>query len=450
VIGCSTISDDGKMAISGSCDGSVWIWDAQTGMAIGKPLTGHNDAVLSVAVSSDGTRIISGFADETIRIWDVKTGEQVGGPLQGHTGGVRSVAFSPNEKHIVSGSLDATIRIWDTETGEQLRTLQGHHGSVLSVATDGRCVVSGSADLTIRMWDIETGEQVGESLTGHTDSVISVAISSARKWIVSGSDDGTVRIWDMETHSPVRQLSAKRYVWSVTVSDEGDIIAAAASETVLIWNMNALDAEPLLLSSLTNGPVLSVALSRDGIFLSVSGSNDVTMRVCDLDIERILAGNTKLREVLDKRMDVLVTLTTTGKQPLCRLSSPPFLLVCIVFGRSAFAKIDDAAATVLQLLHDTYTRDNIVDADQQRRSIEVLLNALVLCRPTETDRKKFADLSLRGFVIESGKRVPVMRKAAKEALKKLTGAWLNFLGWLYQVTNLLSIDCQHRSLDTPA
>jgi hypothetical protein len=153
----------------------------------------------------------------------------------------------------------------------------------------------------------------------------------------------------------------------------------------------------------------------------------MTMRVCDLDIERIMVGNLTLREVLDRRTDVLTTLITTGKQLLHRSNPFPFLFVHLVTGSSAFAKINNAIATVLQFSHDLCTRDNVV-ADLQYRSIEVLLNTLAFCHPTEEDRKIFADLSLRGFVIEMGKRVPAIRKAAKKVLKKFgTGEWLNFV-----------------------
>ena len=98
-----------------------------------------------------------------------------------------------------------------------------------------------------------------------------------------------------------------------------------------------------------------------------------------------------------------------------------------VFGRSALAKIDNAVATLLSVLYDTYTRDN-ADLNLQRRSIELLVEALAACRPTELDRKIFADLNLKGFVVETGKRVPVIYKTAKEVLKKFgTSEWLNFL-----------------------
>ena len=55
--------------------------------------------------------------------------------------------------------------------------LTGHTNLVRSVAysPDGRYIVSGSDDRTIRIWDALTQRQIGNPLTGHTNSVISVA-----------------------------------------------------------------------------------------------------------------------------------------------------------------------------------------------------------------------------------------------------------------------------------
>ena len=134
-------SPDGERIVSGSCDKTVRLWDADTGQPIGQPLTGHTDEVNSVAFSPDGTRIVSGSDDNTVRVWDADTGQPIGQPLTGHTDEVNSVAFSP----------------------------------------DGTRIVSGSGDKTVRLWDADTGQPIGEPLTGHTDEVYERGVQPRRQ-----------------------------------------------------------------------------------------------------------------------------------------------------------------------------------------------------------------------------------------------------------------------------
>ncbi|KZO90470.1 hypothetical protein CALVIDRAFT_602933 [Calocera viscosa TUFC12733] len=193
---------DNRRIISGSYDKTVRVWDAETGEAVGNPLTAHRGGVTSLAFSRDNRRIVSGSLDRTVRIWDAETGEAVGDPLIGHNDSVTSVAFSPDSRRIVSGSRGNTIRIWNVETGEAaVNPLSGHSDIVESVAfsPDNRRIASGSKDNTVRIWDAEGGQAVGHPLMAHNDAVTSVAFSSDNQRIVSGSLDDTIRIWDAET-----------------------------------------------------------------------------------------------------------------------------------------------------------------------------------------------------------------------------------------------------------
>ena len=78
--------------------------------------------------------------------------------------------------------------------------LSGHTDSVTSVAwswNDSK-IVSGSMDNTVNIWNAVTG-QIIKTLLGHTDSVNSVAWSHDGLRIVSGSFDNTVKIWNAVT-----------------------------------------------------------------------------------------------------------------------------------------------------------------------------------------------------------------------------------------------------------
>jgi WD40 repeat protein len=126
-----------------------------------------NAGVTSVALSPDRKCIACGLDDGTIQVWDIDTGEALCPPLQGHTTLVASVAFLPDGRRIISGSYDTTVRVWDVKTGKPLGSpFQGHTNYIWSVAIslDGKCIVLGLDDMTIRVWDMETGKAFGTPL----------------------------------------------------------------------------------------------------------------------------------------------------------------------------------------------------------------------------------------------------------------------------------------------
>ena len=160
-----------------------------------------------------------------------------------------------------------------------LQTLTGHTGSVNSVAlsADGQTLASGSYDETIKVWNLSTGQEV-RTLTGHTDVVWSVAISADGQTLVSGSWDQTIKVWNLSTGQEVRTLTGHTdAVYSVAISADGQTLVSGSSDrTIKVWNLST-GQEMRTLKGHT-GSVDSVALSADGQTL-VSGSNDKTIKV---------------------------------------------------------------------------------------------------------------------------------------------------------------------------
>ncbi|KAG2343052.1 WD40 repeat-like protein [Suillus weaverae] len=283
-----TFSPDGYRIVSGSYDNTVRVWDAKTGEALGSPLQGHTSHVLSVAISPDGRCIVSGSEDKTIRVWDMETGNAFGTPLQGHMSRVQSVTISPDGTRIVSGSDDNTIQVWDMETGKALGSpLRGHTSGVQSVtiSPNGKHIASGSEDSTIQVWDMETGKALGAPFQGHTGSVLSIVFSPDENHIVSGSIDQTIRVWDAKTGvalgSPLQGHTS--YVRSVTISSDGShIVSGSEDKTIRVWDADTImgKASVAALQSQT-ASINSVAISPDGHRI-VSGSDDKTVRVWDM------------------------------------------------------------------------------------------------------------------------------------------------------------------------
>jgi WD40 repeat protein len=116
----------GRRAVSGSGDKTGWeepekedntlrIWDLDTGQCL-RLLKGHNGVVGCLSVTADGRRAVSGSADKTLRVWNLETAQYLR-TLEGHGAYIWSVAVTPDGCHAVSGSLDRTLRMWDLKTG---------------------------------------------------------------------------------------------------------------------------------------------------------------------------------------------------------------------------------------------------------------------------------------------------------------------------------------------
>jgi WD40 repeat protein len=79
-------------------------------------LTGHSDPVKSVVFSPDSQTLASGSEDGSVKIWDVNSGKELltlsEKNYQGVVKKITSVAFSPNGQILASSSIDGTITIW--------------------------------------------------------------------------------------------------------------------------------------------------------------------------------------------------------------------------------------------------------------------------------------------------------------------------------------------------
>jgi WD40 repeat protein len=102
-----------------------------------------------------------------VRIWDVKEGKEAMAPLTGHTNAVTSVAFLPDCKLVVSGSWDKTVRIWDVKEGkEAMAPLRGDKSSWVGVPAE-------ISDLAQRVGDGTTDKSRSEAfvVTAEADHV---------------------------------------------------------------------------------------------------------------------------------------------------------------------------------------------------------------------------------------------------------------------------------------
>jgi len=193
----SAISADERLAASGADDGSLKVWDVQTGELLAE-LEGHDGPIRAMDINPDSTLLLTGAGiDQTVREWSLETFELIQ-VLEGHEEWLWHIQYLPDGTQALSSSSDGVILLWDLRSGEVIRTFIGHDGPVVNfdIWPDGSQMITSSSDTTIRTWDIETGREL-RRFSGHTSTVWSVSLSPDGERVLSGSGDSTVRLWDV-------------------------------------------------------------------------------------------------------------------------------------------------------------------------------------------------------------------------------------------------------------
>jgi WD40 repeat protein len=301
------LTPDGRLAVTGSIDETVRVWDLETGTEQAV-LTGHRSTVTAVALTPDGRLAVTGSIDETVRVWDLETRTEQA-VLTGHTSAVTAVALTPDGRLAVTGSGDGTVCIWDLETGNEQTVLTGHAHWVIAVALtpDGRRAVTSSYDRTVRVWDVETGTDQ----TVLTNRVTAAALTPDGRRAVTSSGDETMRVWDVETGTDQTVLTGR--VTAVALTPDGRrAVTCSYDETVRVWDLET-GTEPAMQTGDT-GAVNAVTLTPDGRS-AVTGSNDRTVRVWDLETgteQTILIGNTGAVNTVSLTPDGRRAVTSSG------------------------------------------------------------------------------------------------------------------------------------------
>ncbi|MFJ3230064.1 caspase family protein [Streptomyces sp. NPDC086787] len=323
------------VAVTGSEDATVRLWDLATGQQVGEPLTGHTGPVRTAACTElDGRPItVTGSDDMTLRIWDLTTGHSVREPLTGHQGPVNRVVCA--ELHgravAVSGSDDGTIRIWDLAKGWQVGAPMETGFPVYDLASgvlDGRPVVVASTGWgRAHMWDLPSQKELGPMEPGETAAQIALSCANlnGRPVVVGYSQAGWLQIWSMKSRRIAALWQCVPLAWTPTVGcaelgGRPTAIAASDDGAVRIWDLATHHQLGTPLSGHASGVTSLAHTVLSGQHVAVSGSSDGTARVWDLsrtrDVGRPLNGHTAAVRTMNvavvNRRPVLLTGSLDG------------------------------------------------------------------------------------------------------------------------------------------
>jgi general transcriptional corepressor TUP1 len=197
-------SDSYHMAI-GFVTGRILVWSVADDNEM--QLEGHFSEIVETKFSQESKLLLSLSEDGSIKLWDVKTGQQLRTWSTGCS--LWALAISRNGNFASARSLFGVVDVWDLDSGN------GHHifditrGTLATGTfnlTEKGDVISGSTNGTLFIWERPRQDLGVRSVTeptttctkvvGHTDLIWDVDSSSDGKWIASCSRDKSERFWD--------------------------------------------------------------------------------------------------------------------------------------------------------------------------------------------------------------------------------------------------------------
>jgi WD40 repeat protein/uncharacterized protein YjbI with pentapeptide repeats/Cdc6-like AAA superfamily ATPase len=277
LVNSCTFSTDGLSILSASCDNSLKLWDAVTGICI-LTFSGHTDWVNGCAFSPDGTLIFSASSDKSLKLWDVASGQCIL-TFTGHTDWVNGCTFSPDGLRLLSASWDKTLKLWDTVSGNCILTLSGHFDSVRNCAfnPDGGYILSASKDDSLKLWDAISGHCI-LTFYGHANSVNDCTFSPDGTRILSASSDKSLKLWDAASGQCILTLSGHAdSVNGCAFSPDGTrILSASSDKSLKLWD--AASGQCILTLSGHANSVNDCAFSPNGLQL-LSASFDQSLKL---------------------------------------------------------------------------------------------------------------------------------------------------------------------------
>jgi WD40 repeat protein len=288
-VGQLLFSADGHTLVTASADQTIRVWDASALPDLvphGRPFRGHRYEVWSLAMLPDQRTVVSGSKDGSVFLWDIAKPQNAHASV---TLPIKSFAeikhqfdfdmpfpwcFAPDSKSIVALDKEFHVARWQGEDFQDKRVLfdvSAIGGEYSCFSNDGRLLAMGSTNGVLRVWDLE-GRDPPREFASNTKQLFPVSfLLKSHKLAIFHADDHSLRLLDLATWketscSDVSSISDLSTVLAVSPDEGRCILFGPGGASSLIEIANGHSQNP----DFNLGQIQNAAFSPDGKLLAAA------------------------------------------------------------------------------------------------------------------------------------------------------------------------------------
>lgn len=167
--------------------------------------------------------------------------------LQHSEKSARCIGIDSMRGEFAVGYSDHTIRVFDLDRYQLLHQISGHTNSVFTLAYHPRqsLLVSGSRDAHLKIWDTNDNYKLTESIAAHMYAINHIEFSPNGLHFVTCSMDKSIKVWDAHQIKLLKVIDKTRYASHGTSVNKlywspynNQLVSCSDDRTITVWDLN--------------------------------------------------------------------------------------------------------------------------------------------------------------------------------------------------------------------